>query len=243
MTEMTISEAQETRAGPGQGSGARIMLSRSLARIGRYALVRLLTIGIAVVIGVLLTIFIANWGGHLDEVKKAMISYGVMMILREQPEWRILPREERDAIYEEIVATERARMGLDRPFLVRTPGYLISALTLDLGRAAHMTSPSGSSQVRLIILELLPATLVLFGTANLLLFFLALFGALFLSRRYGSGLDKAIIALAPTSAAPAWFYGIFLIFIFAIVLGWLPFGGMVEAPPPPNDMGVCLKPP
>ncbi|MCL0079352.1 ABC transporter permease [Dehalococcoidia bacterium] len=241
MTEMTISEAQETRAGPGQGSGARIMLSRSLARIGRYALVRLLTIGIAVVIGVLLTIFIANWGGHLDEVKKAMISYGVMMILREQPEWRILPREERDAIYEEIVATERARMGLDRPFLVRTPGYLISALTLDLGRAAHMTSPSGSSQVRLIILELLPATLVLFGTANLLLFFLALFGALFLSRRYGSGLDKAIIALAPTSAAPAWFYGIFLIFIFAIVLGWLPFGGMVEAPPPPTIWGYALS--
>ncbi|MCL0070381.1 ABC transporter permease [Dehalococcoidia bacterium] len=239
MTEMTISEAQETRAGPGQGS--RVMLSRSLARIGRYALVRLLTIGIAVVIGVLLTIFIANWGGHLDEIKKAMISYGVMMALREQPEWHILSREERDAIYEEMVATERARMGLDRPFLVRTPGYLISALTLDLGRAAHMTSPSGSSQVRLIILELLPATLVLFGTANLLLFFLALFGALFLSRRYGSGLDKAIIALAPTSAAPAWFYGLFLIFIFAIVLGWLPFGGMVEAPPPPTIWGYALS--
>jgi ABC-type dipeptide/oligopeptide/nickel transport system permease component len=35
------------------------------------------------------------------------------------------------------------------------------------------------------------------------------------------------MALAPTSAAPGWFYGIFLILIFAALLGVLPFGGMV----------------
>ena len=67
----------------------------------------------------------------------------------------------------------------------------------------------------------------------MLLFFVALFFALFLSRRYGGGLDKAVIALAPTSAAPGWFYGMFLILIFAILWPVLPFGGMVMAPPPP----------
>ena len=241
MSEMTNVEAQGPQARPRHGSRAKTKLPGSLARIGRYTLVRLVTIGIALVIGILLTIFIANWGGHLDEVKKAAISYGVMIMLREDQAWRLMETAERDAIYDKIVASEQARMGLDRPFIVRTPGYLFGALTLDLGRAGHMTSPSGSSQVRLIILELLPATLVLFGTANLLLFFLALFGALFLSRRYGSALDKAIIALAPTSAAPSWFYGIFLILIFAIVLGWLPFGGMVEAPPPPTMWGYALS--
>jgi peptide/nickel transport system permease protein len=82
---------------------------------------------------------------------------------------------------------------------------------------------------------------VLFGTASLLLFGIALFSALFLSRRYGSRLDKAVIALAPTSAAPAWFYGIFLILFFAIILGILPFGGMVEAPPPPTTLGYALS--
>ena len=35
---------------------------------------------------------------------------------------------------------------------------------------------------------------------------------------------------------PAWFYGIFLILIFASVLKMFPFGGMVESPPPPNPL-------
>jgi len=238
---MTISEAQTPAASPGQGSGAKITVPGSFARIGKYVFVRLITIGIAVVIAILLTIFIANWGGHLDEIKKAAIIEGVAMAVREDEVLRLLPVEERKALIEEMIAIEKKRMGLDRPFLVRTPGYLTGALTLDLGWARAMTSPSGSRLVRNIILERLPATLVLFGTAQLLLFFIALFFALFLSRRYGSGLDKATIALAPTSAAPAWFYGIFLIFFFAIALPILPFGGMVKAPPPPTTLGYALS--
>ena len=47
--------------------------------------------------------------------------------------------------------------------------------------------------------------------------------------RYGSALDRTVIAFAPTSAAPAWFYGIFLILFFAFVIPLLPPGGMVTA--------------
>jgi peptide/nickel transport system permease protein len=99
-----------------------------------------------------------------------------------------------------------------------------------------MASDSGSTQVKLIILERLPSTLVLFGIADLVLFFSSIFIAVSLSRRYGSFWDKAIVALSPTSAAPGWFYGLFLIIIFAAVLDWLPFGGMVDAPPPDNGL-------
>ena len=233
MTKMSIPEVQRPRA--------RITVPTSLARIGRYMLVRLITVGIAVVVAILLTIFVANWGGHLDEIKKAAISEGVAMMVIDNKELRLLPREEREALIAEMIAIQERRMGLDRPFIVRTPGYLIDALTLDLGWASTMTSPSGSRLVRLIILERLPATLVLFGTAQLLLFFTGLFFALFLSRRYGSGLDKVIIALAPISAAPSWFYGIFLILFFAILLPILPFGGMVAAPPPPTTLGYALS--
>ena len=65
--------------------------------------------------------------------------------------------------------------------------------------------------------------------------------ALFLSRRYGSFLDKLVIALAPNSAAPAWFYGLFLILIFAALLGWLPYGGMIDAPPPQEPLPRALS--
>jgi peptide/nickel transport system permease protein len=116
-----------------------------------------------------------------------------------------------------------------------------NALTLDLGRALKMTSDSGTRQVRFIILERLPSTLLLFGASSLLLFFVEVFIALYLSRRYGSFLDKLFIALAPTSSTPAWFFGYFLILIFASVLRLLPFGGMVDAPPPEGFVSYALS--
>jgi peptide/nickel transport system permease protein len=81
----------------------------------------------------------------------------------------------------------------------------------------------------------------MWGFANLVLFFLSLGVALALSRRYGSFMDRAIIALTPTSAAPAWFYGLFLILIFAAVFQILPFGGLVDAPPPENPVAYALS--
>jgi peptide/nickel transport system permease protein len=81
----------------------------------------------------------------------------------------------------------------------------------------------------------------MWGSANLLLFFLSLFIGLGLSRRYGSFIDRAVVALTPSSAAPAWFYGLFLILIFAAVLRLLPFGGMVDAPPPADPLRYALS--
>jgi peptide/nickel transport system permease protein len=95
--------------------------------------------------------------------------------------------------------------------------------------------------VRLILLERLPATLLLSGTSELILFFGSVFIALSLSRKYGSFLDKLTIALSPTSAAPPWFYGIFFILIFAAIFRILPFGGLVDSPPPVDKLAYGLN--
>jgi peptide/nickel transport system permease protein len=79
------------------------------------------------------------------------------------------------------------------------------------------------------------------GTSELFLFFSSLFLALSLSRQYGSWWDKLVIALTPTSAAPGWFYGIFMILIFAAVLKIMPFGGLVSTPPPANPVLYALS--
>jgi peptide/nickel transport system permease protein len=79
------------------------------------------------------------------------------------------------------------------------------------------------------------------GTAELTLFFGSVFLALALSRKYGSLWDKLTIAFTPTSAAPPWFYGIFLILIFAALMKILPFGGLVDAPPPSNAIDYGLN--
>jgi peptide/nickel transport system permease protein len=207
----------------------------------RYLVLRAVSLFVTVVVGVYLAILIANMGGYVDQIRKAQIREQVGATMLSDPKLRAMPPSEVRRVIDQQVELEEKRLGLDRPFIVRSFTYLSDALTLSLGRAERLTSDKGSRQVRAIILERLPATLLLFGTAQMIVFFTAIFAALFLSRRYGSFLDKMIVALAPTSAAPAWFYGIFLILFFASLLRLLPFGGMVDVPPPESAPAYALS--
>lgn len=235
MAEAIPSPAQEPQV------GRRRAATETLIRVARYTLTRAVALFLTVLVGVYLTVLIANMGGYVDQIKIAQIREQVGAMVLVNPDLQSLPSREIRERIDRQVDLRIKQLGLDRPFPVRSLSYLLDALTLNLGRAEQMTSDSGSKQVRLILLERLPATLLLFASAQLLLFFGAVFVALFLSRRYGSFLDRATIALAPTSAAPAWFYGIFLILIFASLLRVLPFGGMVDAPPPESTWAYALS--
>ena len=215
----------------------------TFSRVARYTLVKLVMLFITVLIGVYLTILIANMGGYVDEIRRGAIRemISVAVFADDSAEMRALSSEEKNQLIKDRVALEEKRMGLDKPFIVRSFSFLKDAMTLNLGFAEMMYSDSGSKQVRLILLERLPPTLLLWGLSNLVLFFMSLFAALFLSRRYGSKLDRLTITLAPTSSVPAWFYGIFLILIFAAVLQIAPFGSMVDAPPPEDTLGYALS--
>ena len=210
-------------------------------RLLRYTGGRLAMLFIAVTIGVYLAILIANMGGYVDEIRRGQISEGVAMMISMDRDMQRLSQEERSVFIKEMIRLEEQRLGMDRPFVIRSFAYLGNALSLNLGRAEQLTSDSGSRQVRLIILERLPSTLYLFAVAQLTLFFLAVTVALALSRRYGSKIDRVLVGLAPLSAAPGWFYGLFLILIFAALLGILPFGGMVSAPPPQGAFAYFLS--
>lgn len=214
----------------------------SLVRVSRYVVVRLIVLFATVVVGVYLTIMIANMGGYVDRIMKSEIRDRITQSIGLSPAAQQMDPAVRKKLIEETIAQEEKRLGLDIPIAIRNFRYLSNALTLQLGRAINMTSDSGSKQVRLILLERLPPTLLLMGVSQLFLFFSSILLALTLSRRYGTFWDKAVVALSPTSAVPPWFYGIFLILIFAAVLKVLPFGGMVDSPPPSNpfDYSVSL---
>lgn len=213
----------------------------TLSRVIKYSGIKLVTLFITVVVGVYLTILIANMGGYVDDIRRGQIQESVAAQLLNSPSLRNLSIEERNRLIDEQVAIQEQRLGLDQPFAIRSFTYLYDALTLNLGRAENLTSDSGSNQVRLIILERLPPTLVLFATANLLNFFLSVILALNISRKYGSLVDKAVIGLSPISSAPGWFFGIFLILFFSATLGILPFGGMVAAPPPDSSIEYAFS--
>jgi peptide/nickel transport system permease protein len=212
----------------------------TLTRVLRYTGVRLLTLFLTVIVAIFLTIVIANMGGYVDTMMRAEIEFNVNQQVNINPANRLLTPEQKTQMAQEIIQLQIKRLHLDQPLIVRDMRYLTNALTMNLGRALFMVSDTGSKTVRLIILERLPATLLLMGSSQLLLFFSSLFLALSLSRQYGSFWDKLVIALTPSSAAPAWFYGIFLILIFAALLRILPFGGLVSTPPPSNPFLYIL---
>ncbi len=213
----------------------------AFARIAKYTAVRVLTMAVTITIGVYLTILIANMGGYVDTIMRNEIRDGTTQSILANPNFRNLTPDAKAKLIQEKIASEEKRLGLDQPFAVRSMRYLVNGLTLNLGRALHMTSDHGSKEVRAIILERLPATLLLAGTSQLILFFGSILIALPLSRKYGSWFDKLTIALSPTSAAPAWFYGVFFILIFAALLKILPFGGLVDSPPPNNPFDYGLS--
>ncbi len=235
MAEATFPLADEpVEHAPPSGTGA-------WRRIARFTLVRILTQALTVVVAVYLSIILANMGGKVDEIRRGVIQEQIAMFAGMDPEVQQMTTEQKRDHIDKLVALAEKKAGLDTPFIVRSFIYLQDGLTLNLGRAQNMHSDSGSSQVRLIILERLPPTLLLFTTAQLLLFFTSLFVGLYLSRNYGNWIDKLNLALAPTSAAPSWFYALFLILFFAGVLGVLPFGGMVAAPPPAHPVDYALS--
>jgi peptide/nickel transport system permease protein len=194
-----------------------------------------------VVVGVYLTIIIANMGGYVDRIQRGQIEEQISFQVINNPEFKPLAPDVRKARIAEMTRLAETRAGLDQPFLIRSFSFLSDALTLNLGRAIYMNSDGGSKQVRLILLERLPSTLVLFATENILNFVFSIYFALALSRKYGSLIDRLIIALSPTSSAPGWFYGLFLILIFAAGARVLPYGGMVDAPPPAETFEYALS--
>lgn len=236
-----MAEISPTMPSPAAGAVKPRKEASTLARVLRYTGIRVLTLAVTVVIGLYLTILIANMGGHVDDIRMAQIREEVTMRAANDPAMRGLPVEERTARVQAQIDTRVKRLGMDKPFVVRSFTFLFDAITLNLGRAEQLTSNSGSNMVRLIILERLPSTLILFATSNIILFFAALGMALALSRHYGSVFDKIAVALTPLSSAPGWFYGIFLILLFASVWRVLPFGGMVDSPPPANRWDYFLS--
>lgn len=238
----------------GRASGLRL---GAVLRLLRYVALRLVALGFTAVVGVYITILIANGGGYVDQIREAEIRQQVNAQALNDPGLQGLSAAERREAINDRIAAAMERQGLNDPFSPitftdeapwirfvpdsRSFDYLIDGISLTLGRAENIFSDSGSNQVRLIILERLPATVLLIGTSFLSTFFLALFVALFLSRRYGSWLDRMVISLAPTSAGPSWFYGLFLILIFASVFRVLPFGGIVGAPVPESTLAYALS--
>ncbi|MFQ6016931.1 MAG: ABC transporter permease [Kiloniellaceae bacterium] len=124
----------------------------------------------------------------------------------------------------EDAARLRALYGLDRPIGERYLAWLGAAAEGDLGYSRLHARP-----VLEILLPRLGNTVLLMGVSFVLAFLIALPAGMAAALRPGSPGDTAInlCAFAGISLPPFWL-AILLIILFAVILGWLPAGGMGE---------------
>jgi peptide/nickel transport system permease protein len=118
----------------------------------------------------------------------------------------------------------RQYYGLDVSVAVQLGRYVWRLLQLDLGFSAIYGKP-----VSEVILERLPATLLLMGSALSFAFAAGMALGVLAARRVNRWPDTLISTLGLVFyATPSFWFGLMGIVIFAVKLGWLPAGGFEE---------------
>ena len=118
----------------------------------------------------------------------------------------------------------RADYGLDQPFYIQLGRYIGGVLQFDLGFSFFYNQP-----VTELILQRLPATLLLVITAQLLALFIGVIMGVVSARKPNGILSHFVTFLALFGyAAPVFWTGILLLIAFSLKVQWFPVAGMQD---------------
>lgn len=117
----------------------------------------------------------------------------------------------------------RARLGIDRPIYERALAWYGNLLRGDLGYSYLL-----DRSVVDAVLERLPVTLSLAALALILAVVMGVLLGVLASVRHNTWFDQgAMVAALVGLSIPEFWFGIVLIILFGVTLGWLPTGGFV----------------
>ena len=123
---------------------------------------------------------------------------------------------------EEVLNEIRVTYGLDRPFIVQLGSYIGKVMRFDLGYSFFYTQP-----VSQLILQKLPATLLLVLTAQFLALIVGVFLGVYSAQR-PNGLSSHFVSFFALFgySAPVFWSGLLLLIGFSLHIQWFPVAGM-----------------
>ncbi|MFQ5969747.1 MAG: ABC transporter permease [Nitrososphaerales archaeon] len=150
--------------------------------------------------------------------------------------------KELDQYIKNQIEMRTTAIGLDEPwYSPKRLGFtMLNILSFDFGRSFFLMSDTGSSNVKDIILERLPRTVLLFTTATIIISLIGIYLGAFSASKAGSIVDRITSAFAVISSSfPLWWTGMLMIFAFAFVYHIFP----ARATPliPPTDPSYFLS--
>lgn len=122
----------------------------------------------------------------------------------------------------------RHQFGLDEPLSNQFVKYVLSLFTGQLGFSFYTRRPVIDE-----LMERLPNTILLLGTATVLTIILGVIIGILVVAKRGTKFDATVIGSSIfISAFPLFYIGLLLLLIFGFYLRWFPIAGTISRPPP-----------
>src|SRR5574341_364049 len=184
----------------------------------KYLLTRAITMFGVLMATLLVTIALV--GSNMDTILKQSVSFEIRQQFTDNNALiqSFSSREDLDSFIKTQIEQRTKALGLDTPWYSpqRLGLTVYKILILDFGHATFLTSDSGSSDVKDILLEKLPRTILLFTTATVIISLIGIFLGAFSGNKINSKIDRLTSTFAVVSSSfPVWWIGMLMIFVFA----------------------------
>lgn len=184
----------------------------------RYIATRMVTMFGVLMATLLITIALV--GSNMDTILSQGIVFQVRAEMTEDPgiAESFSSVKEFEVFVQSQIDQRIENLGLDEPWYSpqRIGVSMYKIMLLDFGYATFLTSDLGSSNVKDILYEKLPRTILLFTTATMIISVMGIFLGALSSSKVGSVIDRVTSSFAIISSSfPVWWIGMLMIFLFA----------------------------
>jgi len=217
---------------------------KTILSMKKYIVKRGVTMFGVLLITLLITIMLV--GSNMDTILKQGIVFQVRSEIIENPAIAesFSSVKEFEGFIQDRTDERIKNLGLDEPWYSpqRIGLAMYKIILLDFGHATFLTSDSGSSDVKNIIFEKLPRTILLFTTATILISIIGIFVGALSASKIGSTIDRITSCFAIISSSfPVWWIGMLMIFLFAFTYQIFPARATPDIPASsPEYLGALL---